>query len=234
MDVRISPSLMCCDLMRIGEEIRTLEPLADEFHFDILDWHYCKNLSLAPSFLAGARTITDKPLEAHLYVDNVEDDLVELCLASGASMVTVDPQVAGEHAPRFARMCHERGAGFGLFLNPATPLSEVEPHLEVVDRLLMLTVEPGFPGQEFQEPVLAKIEAAATLRERLGLSFDIEADGCCNERWYRALRDAGTDTFVLGGSGLFSKAETTADAMAVCRAELERALATGAPNPCCT
>ena len=73
MDVRISPSLMCCDLMRIGDEVRALGAIADEYHFDILDWHYCKNLSLAPCFIAGVRPLTDKPLEAHLYVDNVDD-----------------------------------------------------------------------------------------------------------------------------------------------------------------
>ena len=98
MDVRISPSLMCCDLMRIGDEVRTLEPLADEFHADILDWHYCKNLSLAPCFVEGISRITDKPIEAHLYVDNVECDLVELCIESGASVVTMDPEVIGRQA----------------------------------------------------------------------------------------------------------------------------------------
>ena len=224
MDVRISPSLMCCDLMRIGDEIRTLETIADEYHFDILDWHYCKNLSLAPCFIKGARRITGKPLEAHLYVDNVDDDLVGLCLASGATTVTVDPLIAGENVWRFAQMCHDRGQRFGLFLNPAVPLEEALPFLEVTDRLLTLTVEPGFPGQEFQRPVLEKIEKAARLRDSLGLPYDIESDGCCNERWYRALRDAGTDTFVIGGSGLFNKAPTTAEAVEICKRELELAL----------
>ena len=224
MDVRISPSLMCCDLMRIGDEVRALESIADEFHFDILDWHYCKNLSLAPCFIAGVREITDKPLEAHLYVDNVDDDLVELCIESGASIVTVDPLVAGKDAWGFAQTCHAHGLRFGVFLNPAMPLCIAEASIEVTDRLLMLTVEPGFPGQDFQEPVLDKIEEAAKLRDRLGLSFDIEADGCCNERWYRRLRDAGADTLVLGGSGLFSKARDTARAVEVCRQLLEREL----------
>ena len=225
MNVRVSPSLMCCDLMRIGEEIHSLESIADEYHFDILDWHYCKNLSLAPCFIKGVRGITDKPLEAHLYVDNVECDLVELCIESGATMVTVDPQVAERSAWRMARLCHDRGTGFGLFLNPATPLSPLEAMVEAVDRVLMLTVDPGFAGQEFVEPVLGHIETVAKLRDRLGLSFDIEADGCCNERWYRALRDAGADTFVIGGSGLFSKAPTTEEAVVICRQNLERELA---------
>lgn len=225
MDVRISPSLMCCDLMRIGDEVRTLEPIADEFHVDILDWHYCRNLSLAPCFIDGIRRITGTPVEAHLYVDNVACDLVELCIASGAAVVTVDPLVIGSEARAAKRLCEDAGVGFGLFLNPAVPLSAAEPLIELADRLLTLTVEPGFPGQEFQEHVLGKIEAAARLRDRLGLSFDIEADGCCNARWYRALRDAGTDTFVLGGSGLFSKGATTAEAVPVCMRELEAALA---------
>ena len=225
MDVRISPSLMCCDLMRIGEEVRTLEAIANEYHVDILDWHYCKNLSLAPCFITGIRAITDKPIEAHLYVDNVACDLVELCIESGASMVTVDPAVIGSQTAAAQRLCAENGVGFGLFLNPSTPLSAIEPLADLADRLLMLTVEPGFPGQAFQEHVLGKIEAAAALRERRGLSYDIEADGCCNAAWYRKLMDAGADTFVLGGSGLFSKSASTADAVRICRDELERALA---------
>ena len=225
MDVRLSPSLMCCNLMSIGDEIRALEPFADEYHVDILDWHYCKNMSLAPCFIEGMRGITDKPIEAHLYVDNVECDLIELCLRSGANMVTVDPYVIGDKAAAAKELCARSGAGFGLFLNPATPLSAVEPIIELADRLLMLTVEPGFPGQDFQEHVLGKIEAAAQLRDRLGLAFSIEADGCCNERWYRALRDAGVDTFVLGGSGLFGKAATTAEAIPLCMDALASALA---------
>ena len=224
MKARISPSLMCCDLMRIGDELRELEPIADEYHVDILDWHYCKNLSPAPCFVKGVRGITEKPIETHLYVDNVERDLLELCIESGATVVTTDPAVIGRQAWMIKRLCEESGVGFGLFLNPATPLSTIEPIVEAVDRLLLLTVDAGFAGQPFVEPVLAKIEEAARMRDRLGLSFDIEADGCCNERWWCALRDAGTDTFVLGGSRLFSKGATTREAVATCKAELERVL----------
>ncbi|RVU98143.1 allulose-6-phosphate 3-epimerase [Coriobacteriales bacterium OH1046] len=220
MDVRVSPSLMCVDLMHIANEIAALEPFADEYHADILDWHYCKNMSWTPCFVKGVRDLTDKPIECHLYVDNIELDLVGLCMDSGATMVTMPPEVIERQVWRLKRAMDAHNVGFGVFLNPATRLDVVEPYAEVLDRLLIMAVDPGFAGQDFVEPVLAKIEAAARLRDRLGLSFDIEVDGSCNERWYRALRDAGADTFVIGTSGLFSKDAETANAIAICRENL--------------
>lgn len=225
MDVRISPSLMCMDLMHIADEINKLEVIADEYHADIIDWHYCRNMSLAPCFIEGIRGITKKPIEAHLYVDNIDAELVELCMDSGASIVTMPPEVIERQVYRLKRLTEDRGVGFGVFINPAVSLDVVEPYLDQLNRLLILTVDPGFAGQPFVESSLRKIEAAAKRRDQLGLSFDIEVDGCCNERYYRRLRDAGADTFVLGGSGLFKKDPDTARAIQIARGLLERELA---------
>lgn len=223
--IRIAPSLMCMDLMRIADGIAALDGFADEYHADILDWHYCRNMSLAPCFVEGVRTLTDKPIECHLYVDNIEADLVELCIKSGASTITMPPEIIADRMEELHRLCAEAHVGFGLFLNPGTTVAEVEPYAELLDRLLVMTVPPGFPGQAFVESTLHTIEDAAALRAERGLHYDIEVDGCCNEAWYRRLRDAGADTFVIGGSGLFGKDPDTAHAIAICRENLAHELA---------
>lgn len=224
MDVRVSPSLMCMDLMHIADEIGKLESIADEYHADIIDWHYCRNMSLAPCFIEGIRGLTTKPIEAHLYVDNIEDDLVSLCIDSGATVITMPPEVIERQVFRLKRLTEQRGVGFGVFINPAVRLEVVEPYIDQLDRLLILTVDPGFAGQPFVDASLKKIEEAAKRRDQLGLSYDIEVDGCCNERYYRQLRDAGADTFVLGGSGLFKKDPDTERAIEIARQNLEREL----------
>ena len=227
--IRRAPSLMCMDLMRIADGIAALDDFADEYHVDIIDWHYCKNMSLAPCFIEGVRGLTTRPIEAHLYVDNIDDELVRLCIASGSTVVTMPPEVIERRAFRFAALLKEASVGFGVFLNPATPLAVVEPYADALDRLLVMTVDPGFAGQELVPSTLDKIRAAAELRAARGLSFDIEVDGCCNERFYARLREAGADTFVLGGSGLFGKDADVRRAAAVAERELAAAgcLATG-------
>ena len=214
---------MCMDLMRIADGIAALDGFADEYHVDIIDWHYCKNMSLAPCFIEGMRGLTARPIEAHLYVDNINEELVELCIASGSTVVTMPPEVIERSVFRFAATLKAAGVGFGVFLNPATPLAVVEPYADALDRLLVMTVDPGFAGQELVPSTLDKIRAAAELRAARGLSFDIEVDGCCNARFYARLREAGADTFVLGGSGLFGKDANVRRAVVVAERELAAA-----------
>ena len=91
MKVKLSPSLMCIDLLNIENEIKILNMKANEYHVDIIDWHYCKNMSLAPCFMEQISKITDIPMDAHLYVDNIDMDLIELCCQSGAKILTMPP-----------------------------------------------------------------------------------------------------------------------------------------------
>ena len=205
--IRRSPSLMCAHLGKLEEDVRILDTLgfADEYHVDIIDWHYCKNMSLAPCFIEALRPITNRPIEAHLYVDNVDTDLIELCMASGTDIITVQADVVGRQIHRLADVIARGNRKLGVCLNPSMPLQTIEEYADVIDRLLILTVDPGYPGQAFVESTLTKIDAARDLRNRRGLHFDIEVDGCCNEHYYRALSNAGAETFVLGSSGLFNK-----------------------------
>lgn len=226
MRVKISPSLMCVDLLNIEREIRTLAPRSDYFHVDILDWHYCRNMCLAPCFMQAIRGITDVPMDAHLYVDNIDAELVQLCIDSGAEIIEMPPEVIERQVYRLANLIHGQKKQFGIFINPAVSLDVILPYAHLIDRLLIMTVDPGFAGQPFVEKSLEKIAEAKRWKRERGFTYEIACDGACNERWYRQLYDAGCEVFIVGNSGLFSKDRAdTAHALDLCLAEIGRATA---------
>lgn len=213
MNVKLSPSLMCVDLLNIEKEIKILNRQADEYHIDIIDWHYCRNMSLAPCFMKAIAGITDIPMDAHLYVDNIGMDLIELCCESGAKIVTMPPEIIERQVYRIKHYLDSRGVQFGIFINPAASLEIVKPYAAMIDRLLIMSVDPGFAGQPFVEATYEKIREAKELRERNGYSYSIAVDGCCNETYYRDLYLAGADTFIVGTSGMFGKSQDTQEAL---------------------
>lgn len=226
MRVKISPSLMCVDLLNIQREIETLGPRSDYFHVDILDWHYCKNMCLAPCFMKAIRGVTDVPMDAHLYVDNIDAELVQLCIDSGAGIIEMPPEVIERQVYRLADLIHRQGKKFGVFINPAVSLDVFLPYVHLIDRLLIMTVDPGFAGQPFVECSLTKIAQAKRWKQERGYTYEIACDGACNGRYYRKLYEAGCEVFILGDSGLFSKdRKDTAHAMDLCLEEIERATA---------
>ena len=202
MKVKIAPSLMCVDMMDVREQMKILNK-ADYMHIDILDWHYAKNLSLSPSFMEQLGAITDVPMEAHLMVDNTDADLVDLCLKSGAEIITMAPEVIQSRAFRLIDMIKSAGKKAGVFINPAMPLEFIMPYIKLLDMITFMTVDPGFAGQKFVEESLAKMQAARQLRGELGCDFEIQVDGSCNKKTYKKLYDAGAEVLVVGSSGLF-------------------------------
>lgn len=221
MKVKFSPSLMCMDLLNIEKEINILDPESDYYHVDIFDWHYVKNMSLAPCFMEAISKISNVPQDAHLYVENLDFDLVDLCIDSGAEIITMPPEVIEKMAFRLFKHIHEKGKKVGIFINPATPLSIIEPYAAHIDRLLIMTVDPGFAGQPFIPETLDTIKLAKEWKETRGYTYEIAVDGCCNERYYKQLYDAGTEVFILGGSGLFGKSEDTEEAIRIAKAYIE-------------
>ena len=225
MKVKVAPSLMCVDLLNIEKEIKMLEDRSDYFHVDILDWHYCRNMSLAPCFMEQIRKITDVPMDAHLYVDNIEEDLVQLCIDSGAEIIVMPPEIIERQVYRLASLIHSQGKKFGVFINPAVSLDVIRPYAHLLDRLLIMTVDPGFAGQPFVEYSLKKIRQACEWRKAEGYTYEMACDGSCNEAWYGALYSAGCDVFILGNSGLFNKdRKDTAHALTVCLDNIEFAI----------
>lgn len=202
MKIKIAPSLMCMDMMNVQEQMAVLGK-ADYLHVDIIDWHYVKNMCLAPVFVEQLTGITDVPVDVHLMVDNTDEDLVELCIGSGASIITLEPNVVQTRIFRLIGMIKRAGRKAGVFLNPSMPLETVYPYIHLLDMITFMTVDPGYAGQRFVEESLAKVSLAKKLKQTQGYTYEIQVDGSCNKNTYRKIYDAGGEVFVMGFSGLF-------------------------------
>ena len=223
MKVKFSPSLMCMDLLNIEKEIKILDPESDYFHVDIIDWHYVKNMSLAPCFMKAISQISDIPQDIHLYVDNIDYDLVDLCINSGGEILTFPPEVIEKMTFRLFKHVHDQGKKVGIFINPATPLSIILPYVRHIDRLLIMSVDPGFAGQPFVEETLDKIKLANQWKHKFGYTYEIAVDGCCNENHFKELYRVVTEVFILGTSGLFGKSRDTKKAVEIAKRNIVKA-----------
>lgn len=223
MNVKFSPSLMCMDLLNIERGIRVLDADSDYYHVDVIDWHYCKNMSLAPCFAEAIHRISDTPLDMHLYVDNIESDLIQLCIESGAEIITMPPEVVQRQVFRLIRQIKQAGKKVGFFLNPSAQLDLLHPYIDQIDRLLIMTVDPGFAGQPFIESSLEKIREAKESKQANGYTYEIAVDGCCNERYYHDLYKAGAEVFIVGTSGLFGKDSDLKKALEIAKQQIQEA-----------
>ncbi len=196
----IAPSILSADFTRLGEEVdAVIAAGADMIHFDVMDNHYVPNLSFGPMILrALMRRGVSVPLDVHLMVEPV-DDLIAQFADAGATFISFHPE-ATRHVDRSLELVKQRGCKAGLVLNPATPLSLIEPVLHKLDMLLLMSVNPGFGGQEFIPYVLDKVSAARALIDECGATTRLEVDGGIKIDNIRAVADAGADTFVMGSA----------------------------------
>ena len=222
MSIQVSPSLMCMDFLHIQSEIEILSSYANEFHIDILDYHYCKNLSLTPPIMKQIASITNVPIDAHLYMDPIDLELIEWCIECGAQIITLPIDVIRRQAFAIKKLLQHHHVQFGLFLNPSDSISLLEPFLPILDRVLVLSVDPGFAGQSFIPSTIERIEKLVQLRKETKSHFTISVDGCCNEKHYKALYQAGAEIFILGGSGLFSKDKDTKKAIEIALSNIKK------------
>lgn len=197
-----NPSLMCMDFLKIEEQINILNLRADMYHIDIMDGHFVKNITLSPDFAKSINGICKKPLDCHLMVTN-PDDFIKPLADAGAGYICPHAEVINSQAFRIIRKIRDYGCKVGVALNPATPLSEIKHYIHLVDKITIMSVDPGFAGQPFISEMLEKIAEARELKEKKGYNYLIEVDGSCNEATYKQLYDAGTEVFIVGSSGLF-------------------------------
>jgi len=201
---RIAPSILSADFARLGEEVAAVEAAgADLLHFDVMDNHYVPNLSVGPLVCASLRPRTRLPIDVHLMVKPVDRIVPEFAKA-GANIISFHPE-ASEHVDRTIALIKECGCKAGLVLNPATPLSHLEHTLDKLDLVLLMSVNPGFGGQQFIASVLPKITAVKKLIRASGRDVWLEVDGGVKADNIGEIAKAGADTFVAGSAIFGSK-----------------------------
>ena len=198
-----SPSLMCMDLLNIKEQIEIINERADFYHVDIMDGHFVKNITLSPDFAKAISPVTKLPLDCHLMVTD-PDDYIDSLAAAGAAYICPHAETINSDAFRIINRIKNAGCKVGVVLNPATPLSYIKHYIHLLDKITIMTVDPGFAGQPFIREMLDKIREAKALKEENGYKYLIEVDGSCNERTFKDLYEAGTEVFIVGSSGLFN------------------------------
>jgi len=195
---RIAPSILAADFAALGNAVALVETAVDLLHVDVMDGHFVPNLTIGMPVIASLRKVTDLPLDCHLMTLN-PDHYLEALKEAGADMVTVHMEVFPNPAP-VASQARDVGLGFGLVINPPTPAEVLEPFVELTDMVVIMSVNPGFGGQEFMPEVLGKVEHMRKFIDSAGLGTDIEIDGGIDPTTIRSARDAGADVFVAGTS----------------------------------
>jgi ribulose-phosphate 3-epimerase len=196
----IAPSILSADFARLGAEVdAVLAAGADWIHFDVMDNHYVPNLTIGPLVCKALRKHgVTAPIDVHLMVDPV-DRLVPEFAEAGATWISFHPE-ASRHVDRTIRLIRESGCRPGLVLNPATPLTWLDHTLEQIDLLLLMSVNPGFAGQQFIAPVLGKLREARQRIDDSGRELRLEIDGGVRLDNIGAIAGAGADAFVAGSA----------------------------------
>ena len=203
----IAPSILSADFTRLGEEIRAVDDAgADSIHIDVMDGHFVPNITIGPLIVAAARRVTNLPLDVHLMISNPDQFIHEFARA-GADRITVHVE-AVHHLHRSVASIKEARVEPGVSLNPATPLHTLEYVLGDVKRVLIMTVNPGFGGQDFIPEMIPKIERLREMRDRRKLRFEIAVDGGINPETIGRVALAGADVFVAG-SAVFGREDYT-------------------------
>ena len=196
----VAPSILSADFSRLSDALSIVDPALDWVHCDVMDNHFVPNLTFGPLIVAAVRRLTRAFVDVHLMIERPERLLKEF-RAAGADQLTI--HFEAPHDRPIAEVLaafRGRGARAGLAIKPDTPFEAVEPLLGVVDLLLVMTVEPGFGGQEFREPMLDKVRAAVRWREAHHASFRIEVDGGIAPDTAASARRAGAEVFVAGNA----------------------------------
>jgi ribulose-phosphate 3-epimerase len=190
MKIKISPSILSADFGRLNEEIASVESYCDMIHVDVMDGHFVPNITIGP--LVVKKMVTGLPICAHLMIENPLKFAADFAKA-GADRIIVHSE-ASEDLPGLLRSIKDLGVEVGVSIKPKTPVSEIEGVLGLVDEVLVMTVEPGFGGQDFMSDIVPKIKK---LRE-LGFELDIGVDGGINAETAKVCVEAGANVLVAG------------------------------------
>lgn len=195
-EIKIAPSLLAADFANLASQIEEVEEHVDWLHLDVMDGHFVPNLSFGNPVIASLRTGSALRFDCHIMTTNPDAYLEETATA-GVDLVTMHIEAIPDPEPAIA-MARGFGLDVGLVLNPATPESAVEPYLDLIDVVVVMSVEPGFGGQQFQPAVLGKLEKLREMVENRGLPTDIQIDGGITPETAILAVKAGANVFVAG------------------------------------
>jgi ribulose-phosphate 3-epimerase len=219
--IKISPSLLAADFGAFAAEaIRVRDAGAEYLHFDVMDNHYVPNLTFGYELVEAVRSKTDAIFDVHLMIERPET-LVASFAKAGADMLTIHAETT-YHVHRVLTEIREAGMKAGIAVNPAVGIEQIQWILPIIDRVLIMTVNPGFGGQPFLNNVLPKIVQLREIEKRDQLSFEIGVDGGVSNETAPLVVEAGADV-LIAGSAIFSHADGPAVAIAQLRAAAEEA-----------
>jgi ribulose-phosphate 3-epimerase len=219
--IRIAPSLLSADFSKLGDEVAMcVAGSADWLHVDVMDGQFVPNLTFGSKVISTVRKLTKLPLDVHLMVVEPEKYFDDFAKA-GANGLTIHVEAA-PHLHRQLQRIRELGCAAGVALNPATPLESIAEAIPYIDLLLVMTVNPGFGGQEFIPTSVEKIARARAMLDAAGSSATLEVDGGINRETLARTRAAGADTFVAGNA-IFSAKEPQKEIEALRQAGAARA-----------
>jgi ribulose-phosphate 3-epimerase len=219
--IKLAPSILAADFARLGEQVREVEAAgADYIHVDVMDGHFVPNISIGPVVVKALRRATDLPLNVHLMIEEPER-YIDAFAAAGADGLVVHPE-AGSQLHRAIEQIRRHGIRVGVAINPGTPLSAIEEVLPEVDMALIMSVDPGFGGQEFIEDVLPKVRRLRRLLDERGLAVEVAIDGGITAETAPRCVEAGVRVLVAG-TAIFNEKASVAENMARLRESATRA-----------
>jgi ribulose-phosphate 3-epimerase len=220
--IELAPSILSADFARLGEQVRAAgEGGGSVIHVDIMDGHFVPNLTIGPPVVKSLRKATDLPLDCHLMIEN-PDDFIPVFTEAGANWISVH-QEACRHLNRTLHLIQSHGCRAGVVINPATPVDTLDEVLDIVDYVLVMSVNPGFGAQKFIPSTLHKMRRLAEIRGQRGLHYRIEVDGGVGLETIGDVVQAGAEILVAGNA-VFGNGDPKKNAQGLLKAATEAAL----------